>query len=137
MMEYSIAIGLEGQSEVYSVPVPHLISAPATDHVTPGIAQIVNTFESIVPLRPGSYVIEKQVAPEFKSIEQNSDIPNQMGLGTTKINPPILESLQHPIVTDAIIFPKDVAKKRKIESQTLSNQNKKPKLAISHKFQIE
>ena len=62
MMEFSIARSLEGHSEQYNVPFPDLSSAPAVDQVNPGIAQIVNLFETIVPMRGQAFHgIEKKL----------------------------------------------------------------------------
>ena len=85
MMEFSIARSLEGHTEEYNVPFPNLSSAPAVDQVNPGIGQIVNLFETIVPMRGQSlHAIEKKVE-ERENVElaqtssNNDELKIQIG----------------------------------------------------------
>ena len=56
-MEFSLAQSLQGHSELANVPFPHLKSNPASDQVNPGLGQIVNLFDTIVPMR--GYALHK------------------------------------------------------------------------------
>ena len=136
-MEYSLAQSLEGHSELYNTPFPHLSSQPALDQVTPGLGQIVNSYETIVPMRGrAQHVIEKNVDLPTTSTEAKDGVPIQIGSGQSKLDPEILESFKHPIITDSIIFPKQAtAKKHKIE-QSGENNFKKARKTVNHKFQI-
>ena len=142
-MEYSLGQSLEGHSELYNIPFPELTSQPAIDHVSPGLGQIVNMFETIVPLRgqPRHSIEKKLELPNLDSTTESTGsdkILVQTGSGEAQIDPEILESFKHPIVTDSIIFPKQNAKKHKIEQVTDSKYEppKKSKKSVNHRFQI-
>lgn len=146
-MEYSLAQSLEGYSEVANVPFPRLNSDPAIDFVNPGLGQIVNLFETIVPVKGHSlHTIEKKVEKESDEISKNvleqSIQPPQTGFGESPIDPTILNSFLHPIVTDSIIFPKNETndekrpKKQKMKGPSSDNVLPPKRLKINHKFQI-
>ena len=141
-MEYSIAKSLNENVEFYDVPFPHLSSQPALDQVNPGIGQIVSLYETIVPMRGSShYTIEKKIEPtvtvtETEKINSSQDlITSQVGSGESPLDPAILASFQHPIITDSIIFPKEekIAAKRKNETKLSETKPQKVK-KIDHKF---
>ena len=68
-MEYSLARSLDGYSEIYNVPFPHLSADPPIDNVNPGLGQIVNLFETIVPVRGQSqHVLEKKTLKCLKYV---------------------------------------------------------------------
>ena len=105
-MEFSLAQSLEGYSEVKNVPFPHMKSDPAIDNVNPGLGQIVNLYDTIVPMRGHSlHSIEKKV-DEQPETSSSDELKSQTGFGNTSLDSDILNSFQHPIVTDSIIFPK-------------------------------
>ena len=142
-MEYSIAQNLNGNIDLYDVPFPHLSSQPANDQVNPGIGQIVSLYETIVPMYAhSSYMIQKQVEPErvanLEEPPQDLIVP-QIGLGESPLDPKILSSFQHPIVTDSIIFTKEKksAPKHKIDNSSTKQEPKdSKKRKIEHKFHI-
>ena len=60
-MEYTVAKNCSSISNIYEVPFPHLSSQAANDLVNPGLGQIVNLFETIVPMRGKlTHAIEKK-----------------------------------------------------------------------------
>ena len=142
MMEFSIARSLEGHTEEYNVPFPNLSSAPAIDQVNPGIGQIVNLFETIVPMRGQSlHAIEKKVE-ERENVElaqtssNNDELKIQIGSGQSNLDTDVLNSFQNPIITDSIEFPKiENSRKHKLVEQT-SVSSKKSKLMRDHKFHV-
>ena len=147
-MEFSIACSLEGHSEQYNVPFPHLSSAPAVDQVNPGIGQIVNLFETIVPMRGQAiHAIEKKIE-ESKNIElaqnfaNNDELKVKIGSGQSNLYTNVLRSFQNPIITDSIEFPKvEKTKKHKLEESTTVGESskvpsKKSKLMRDHKFNV-
>ena len=141
MMEYSIARNLSSSNtDFYNVPFPNLRSEPADDQVNPGIGQIISLYETIVPMQAHSqYMIEKKIEPELvaKLEEPAQDlIPTQIGAGQSQIDPNILASFQHPIVTDSIIFEKDKksAKKHKMDIPSEAKGSKLRK--VEHKFYV-
>ena len=139
-MEYSLARSLDGYSEIYNVPFPHLSADPPIDNVNPGLGQIVNLFETIVPVRGQSqHVLEKKMESTQEDMISNDQIAtNQVGTGEKKIDQEILKSFKNPIVTDSIIFPKQT-QKHKLGNVEIKHElpNKKPKIKKeSHKFQI-
>ena len=141
MMEFSIARSLEGHTEEYNVPFPNLSSAPAIDQVNPGIGQIVNLFETIVPMRGQSlHAIEKKVE-ERENVElaqtssNNDELKIQIGSGQSNLDTDVLNSFQNPIITDSIEFPKvENSRKHKLEQTSVSS--KKSKLMRDHKFHV-
>ena len=69
-MEYSLAKSLEGHSEILH-SFPRMNSDPAADYVNPGLGQIVNLYETFVPLHGVSlHAIEKKVETS-DTIEKN------------------------------------------------------------------
>ena len=141
-MEFSIARSLEGHSEQYNVPFPNLSSAPAVDQVNPGIAQIVNLYETIVPMRGQAFHgIEKKVE-ETENVEltqnfaNNDELKIQIGSGQSNLDTNVLHSFQNPIITDSIEFPKvENTRKHKLE-QSSKVTSKKSKLMHDHKFNV-
>ena len=142
-MELSLAQSIEGNVNVVDTPFPLIKSDPAMDQVNPGLAQIVNLFDTIVPMQGHSvHTIEKKVEEPFAPV--NSDIINSQKGSGNRIDPDILNSFQHPIVTDSIIFPKsdagsksDGVKKvsaRKAKSDVVEPATKKIK--VEHKFHV-
>ena len=136
-MEFSLSRSCQNTSELYNVPFHHLSSEPAMDNVNPGMGQIVNLYETIVPMKGQSkFAIVK------KAETNSEETSTQIGSGST-LDPIVQKSFQHPIVTESIILPdatslKDIAtvkaeSKRKNETSG-SNDSKKKKL--SHKFAI-
>ena len=133
-MEYSVASNSTSISHTYGVPFPHLTSQPANDLVNPGLGQIVNLFDMIVPMKGKSiHTVEKKAEKPDELKEEKIESKDQIGSG--KLTSEIAESFQKPIVTDSIVFPKDEknSKKRK-ELNVPSSSVKKAK--ISHKFYI-
>lgn len=130
-MEYSVANSLSSLSQVYEVPHPHLSSQPANDLVNPGLGQIVNLFDTIVPMRGRAiHTIEKKVDKREEPIIEAKD---QIGSG--KLQPEIAESFQKPIITDSIIFPKkDVASNKRKDKDNVPASSKK--LKTNHKFNV-
>ena len=132
-MEFSIACSLEGHSEQYNVPFPHLTSSPAVDQVNPGIGQIVNLFETIVPMRGQAlHAIEKKTEERedielAQNLTNNDELKVQIGSGQSNLDANVLHSFQNPIVTDSIEFPKvEKPQKHKLpEPKTVVS--KKPK----------
>lgn len=147
-MEYSVAQSIDTFSDLYNVPYPNLNGSPSIDHVCPGLGQIVNSnYEVIVPMRARpAHVVEVKGGPDETLVQstenpKNDILNTQMGSGETPMDTNIFESFQHPIVTDAIIFPKDVAKKHKIDLVNDEVPNKKLKASKAkkvtvHKFSI-
>ena len=141
-MEFSIACSLEGHSEQYNVPFPHLTSSPAVDQVNPGIGQIVNLFETIVPMRGQAlHAIEKKTEERedielAQNLTNNDELKVQIGSGQSNLDANVLHSFQNPIVTDSIEFPKvENPQKHKLpEPKTVVS--KKPKLMRDHKFKV-
>ena len=139
-MEFSIACSLEGHSEQSNVPFPHLTSSPAVDQVNPGIGQIVNLFETIVPMRGQSlHAIEKKIEVGLnveltENLSNKDELKVQVGSGQSNLDTNVLQSFQNPIITDSIEFPKDT-KKHKLPQDT-KVISKKPKLMRDHKFQV-
>ena len=86
-MEYSLARSLDGYSEIYNVPFPHLSADPPIDNVNPGLGQIVNLFETIVPVRGQSqHVLEKKMESTQEDMISNDQIAtNQVGTGEKKL----------------------------------------------------
>ena len=79
-MEFSLAQSLEGLSEVANVPFPHLKSDPSEDQVSPGLGQIVNLYDTIVPVKGHSlHSIDMKVDEkgEDSSIEVKTEISNR------------------------------------------------------------
>ena len=134
-MEFSLAQSLDGYSEQLSVPFPHLKSDPATDHVNPGLGQIVNLYDTIVPLK-GYPVHSIQKKVEESEILQTNDEITQTGGGKTSINPALMNSFLHPIVTDSIIFPKREETKSKKRNQSQSDKTQRKRAKIEHKFHV-
>jgi len=137
-MEYSLARSLEGFSDIIYLPHPRLSSDPALDLVNPGLGQVVNLYETIVPMHGHSlYSIEKKV-PNDDEIKPNvvEHLTEQKGSGDEKLDPEILKSFQHPIVTDSIVFPK--AKKASPTVKRLSSVEKSPakRVKTEHKFKV-
>ena len=139
-MEFSLAQSLEGYSEVKNVPFPHMKSDPAIDNVNPGLGQIVNLYDTIVPMRGHSlHSIEKKV-DEQPETSSSDELKSQTGFGNTSLDSDILNSFQHPIVTDSIIFPKTevvptkTSKKKAISTDSEEPQAKKSK--VQHKFKV-
>ena len=137
-MEYSLSRSCQNTSEFYNVPFPHLSSEPATDNVNPGMGQIVNLYETIVPMKgQPKFVIVK------KSETEGEDITNQIGLGSN-LDPSVQKSFQHPILTESIIFPDaknsiDDTVTVKAESKRKTNdstQNDSKRKKLSHKFSV-
>ena len=143
-MEFSIAQSLEGHSQQYNVPFPNLSSAPAVDQVNPGIGQIVNLFETIVPMRGQAlHAIEKKTEEgenvELSQLSQNfannDELKVQIGSGQSNLDTSVFQSFQNPIITDSIRFPKVETKKHKLEESTKIS-SKKSKLMRDHKFHV-
>lgn len=142
-MEFSIACSLEGHSEQYNVPFPHLSSAPAVDQVNPGIGQIINLFETIVPMRGQAlHAIEKKpeetekLAEIAQNFTSNDELKVQIGSGQSSLDTNVLHSFQNPIVTDSIEFPKvENMRKHKLNDSTKVS-SKKSKLMRDHKFHV-
>ena len=139
-MEFSLAQSLEGYSEVKNVPFPHMKSDPAIDNVNPGLGQIVNLYDTIVPMRGHSlHSIEKKV-DEQPETSSSDELKSQTGFGNPSLDSDILNSFQHPIVTDSIIFPKTevvptkTSKKKAISTDSEEPQAKKSK--VQHKFKV-
>ena len=140
-MEFSLARSLEDSTEISTVPFPHLSSDPAIDQVNPGIGQLVSLYETVVPMRGHSlHAIEKKV--EIALEQQTDELNAQIGGGKSQIEPFVLNSFKHPIVTDSIVFPKDdkiAIKRPKIKEE--SNSENPPKVAkiskaTTHKFSV-
>lgn len=142
-MEFSLAQSLQGHSELANVPFPHLKSDPASDQVNPGLGQIVNLFDTIVPMRGHSlHKIEKKLEETLTVVVAEEDKP-QTGFGNSAVDPEILNSFMHPIVTDSIIFPKSEksekpqkATKQKAPDSKDVSEPKAKKSKINHKFNI-
>ena len=145
-MEFSLAQSLEGFTEIANTPYPHLKSDPSQDHVSPGLGQIVNLFDTIVPLRGHSLhsidmKIEEQAAQTSDELKTD-ELKSQTGFGNASLDSNILNSFLHPIVTDTIIFPKaelDESKKLKKKSQSESDDSSAPKpkkAKLEHKFKV-
>ena len=134
-MEYSLAQSLEGHLEISNSQFPQLKSDPAIDRVNPGIGQLVNLYDVMVPIRGHSFhSLEKK--PELsESVVIVDDSKVQEGFGETKIESNVLNSFMHPIVTDSIVFPKTEVPKRK--TTTVSDSSKSKRAKIEHKFKIE
>jgi len=140
-MELSLARTLTGYSEFYESPFPPLTSTPLHENVTPGLGQIVNLYETIVPMRGQTlHTLEKSAEVIKDEIESDVVVKNaleQIGSGETKINPEILQSFKHPIVTDSIVFPTKKESKRKSENELEGNGEKqKKRKIIAHKFAV-
>ena len=129
VMEYSVANNSGNISELYGSPFPLLSSQPAHDLVNPGLGQMVNLFDVIVPMRGRAlHTIEKKVELQEDTSEEKIEAKDQIGAG--KLNVEIAESFQKPIVTDSIVFPKEEGEKNaKIKVRLL--QTRKLKLLIS------
>ena len=138
-MEFSLAQSLEGNCEILNSPNPQINADPAIDLVNPGLGQIVNLYETLVPIR-GRYLhtLAKKVENNDEIKDNVSEQSNfQSGSGNDPIESPVLESFMHPIITDSIIFPKEEThpKKHKIsKSSEKSFPSKRRK--IQHKFEI-
>ena len=146
-MEFSLARSLEeGYSEISNVPLPRSCSDPAYDKVNPGIGQIVNLYETIVPMRGQAiHTIEKKVASAFEEQQEakntNDDLNTQVGSGDSRSDASVLNSFRHPIITDSIVFPKFEQKGRKNKLKNdIQDDSSPPKRAksskIVHKFSI-
>ena len=138
-MEFSLAQSLEGYSEVKNVPFPHIKSDPATDNVNPGLGQIVNLYDTIVPMRGHSlHSIEKKVEEQPES--SSDELKPQTGLGNASLDPNVLSSFLNPIVTDSIIFPKtEVAAVKDLKKKARSKDSEEPeakKSKMQHKFKV-
>ena len=119
-MEFSLAQSLEGFSEVANVPFPYLKSDPSQDHVSPGLGQIVNLYDTIVPMKGHSVHSIDMKVNEQETVTSNElktdELKSQTGFGNPSLDSNILNSFLHPIVTDSIIFPKrelEESKKKK------------------------
>ena len=127
---------MQNCSEFYHVPFPQLTSQPIFDNVTPGLGQLVNHFEVIVPLRGKEpFTVEKEVEVN----PEQSSLHDQIGTGKQELPEPIKNSFMHPIVTDSIIFPdegqKNVTGSNSRKRKTsISNQPAAKKVA--HKFSV-
>ena len=135
-----MARSLDGHSVQYNTPFPHLNSDPAVDHVNPGIGHIVNLFETIVPMRGQSlHSIEKKVEERNELppiVTKNDELKIQIGSGQD-LDPDVLNSFKHPIVTDSIEFPKvEINKKHKLPEDSKSVSKKLKKSMAEHKFQV-
>ena len=132
VMEYSVANNSGNISELYGSPFPLLSSQPAHDLVNPGLGQMVNLFDVIVPMRGRAlHTIEKKVELKEDTSEEKIEAKDQIGAG--KLNVEIAESFQKPIVTDSIVFPKEEGeKKRKDKSAPPPNK----KIKVAHKFHV-
>ena len=137
-MEYSLAQSLDNYSEISQSCFPRLNSDPANDKVNPGLGQIINLYEVIVPIHGRSlHTIEKKVeSDEIKSTVEIPVKPEQSGSGAA-VEPEILKSFLHPIVTDSIDFSKlsKPIPPKKHKSGTKPDFNAK-KLKLEHKFKV-
>jgi hypothetical protein len=137
-MEYSMAKSLEDHSQIVNMAYPSIRSDPANDQVNPGIGQLVSLYETIVPMRSRTeHVIEKKMEVTSDEIPSITNV-NQIGTGDKSLDSTILESFQHPIITDSIIFPKteNLTKKQK-RSNSLKTDAKPPKIRkVDHKFTV-
>ena len=136
-----MARSLDGHSEQYNTPFPHLSSDPAVDQVNPGIGQIVNLFETIVPMRGQSlHSIEKKVEEKNELppiLTKNDELNIQIGSGKVNLDPSVLNSFKHPIITDSIEFPKvETSKKHKLPEDSKAVSKKLRKTMAEHKFQV-
>ena len=143
-MEFSLSRSLENDTEISFDSFPRFISDPAFDRVNPGVGQIVNLFETVVPMKGRSqYAVEKKMenAHNDDSIVENVVLmTTQTGSGESQIDPEILTSFQHPIVTDSIIFPKP-SNLGQIQNRKMPNPAKdlvKPSKIrkLEHKFHV-
>ena len=138
-MEFSLAQSLEGYTEQYNVPFPSLKSDPASDYVNPGIGQVVNLFETIVPLTGRSIHSIQKHGDESKEEVTVLDDKSQIGAGKSSINSSIMSSFMHPIVTDSIVFPKqpkDSSKTKSIKRDSESEPQDPKRRKIEHKFHV-
>lgn len=140
-MEFSLSRSLEDSTEISNVPFPHLSSDPALDQVNPGIGQLVSLYETVVPMRGHSlHSIEKKV--EVALEQQTDELNPQIGGGKSQIEPTVLNSFKHPIVTDSIVFPKDekiAIKRPKVkEPKVTETPSKIAKIskAAAHKYSV-
>ena len=138
-MEFSLARTLEGHCDIADVPHPNFTSTPANDQVNPGVGQIVNLYQTFVPMSGHSlHTHEKKVANAFEENQKNDELKTQIG-GGKKLDTPIFNSFQHPILTDSIVFapPTKNVEKRKNEEEPKASKTKKKKLDnASHKFSV-
>lgn len=142
-MEFSVAQSLEGHSEFANVPFPHMKSDPSTDNVNPGLGQIVNLFDTIVPVRGHSlHAIEKRVEEVETPIAKVEDLKDhaQTGFGNSSLAPDLLNSFLHPIVTDSIVFPKvEATEEKKVKRKNIMKDSTEPatkKVKGEHKFKV-
>ena len=141
-MEFSLAQSLQGHTELAHVPFPHLKSDPASDQVNPGLGQIVNLFDTIVPMRGHVlHKIEKKLEDTLPVLVVEDK--SQTGFGNSTVDPEILTSFMHPIVTDSIIFPQTEksektpkATKQKSTNSKDESEPKAKKPKINHKFNV-
>lgn len=138
-MEFSLAKSLESTSEIFNVPFPYLRSDPAADQVNPGIGQIVSLYETVVPMHGHSrHSIEKKLDSQT-SADDVIPVNIQTGSGESQMDSTILQSFQHPIVTDSVIFSKDETKPSLKRSKIMNpnDETKSPKQRkIEHKFKV-
>ena len=147
-MEYSIAQSLDQNGDSFNVPFPILRSDPVSDQVNPGIAQIVSLYETIVPMpRNSLYSLEKKMDTEVsvakleKIVEHEKIVEDaimpQIGSGESQIDPNILSSFKHPIVTDSIIFaPKADKKPSKHKLSNVGSGKPAKMMKTDHKFHV-
>ena len=133
-MEYSVGREMQNCSEFYNVPYPQLTNQPIFENVTPGLGQLINHFEVIVPLKGKEpFTVEKEV--EVKSEQSSSK--DQIGSGQQELSEPIKNSFMHPIVTDSIIFPhaeKNSTNHSRKRKKSFSNEV--PEKKVAHKFSV-
>ena len=147
-MEFSISRSLQQFGDIYTVPFPNLTSQPVYDDVNPGIGQVVNLYETIVPMKGKSLfsietkvdlatsdVIRSDTLPSVStSSKKEPDMPSQIGTGETKMDSEVLQSFLHPIKTDSIIFeePNQSKETQRGQKRKADFSNKK----VSHKFHV-
>jgi len=141
-MEYSLSNLLEGYADISYEAVPHNSSSPAVDFVNPGLGQIVNLYQTFVPIHGQSiHNLEKKIETkddiESNLLEQLKVKPEQSGSGEVKLDPEIEKSFLNPIVTESIVFPKsNTNSKRKNSLTETASKTESKKMKKEHKFKV-
>ena len=139
-MEFSLAQSLEGFSEVANVPFPYMKSDPAIDNVNPGLGQIVNLYDTIVPMRGQSLHAIEMKTEQPQSSPSTDELKSQTGFGKASLDGDVLNSFMHPIVTDSIVFPKtEVTKEKDLKKKLVTKAVGEPtakKAKVQHKFKV-
>jgi len=140
-MEYSLARSLEGFTDIVYSSHPHIYPDPAFDLVNPGLGHVINLYSTFVPIQGHSLHSIEKIVPNDDEIKPNvsEHLTEQKGSGNEKLDPEILKSFQHPILTDSIVFPKidkAIKKTPAVKRPSSAEKSSSKRLKTEHKFNV-